>query len=93
MTRADCWVVKPSHRDMNSVFIVVTASCSDDFRFPRKLSTSSACGRGCKAVPFHSVRFFIAGTPSLAQRTEEPPVCSVLVNVPYRACRSHHFVL
>ena len=42
MTRAWSFVKKPSHSDMNSVFMLVTVSCSDDLRWPRKLSTSSA---------------------------------------------------
>jgi hypothetical protein len=34
-------VVKPSHRDINSVFILVIASWSVVRRCPKKLSTSS----------------------------------------------------
>mmetsp|Transcript_29846 Transcript_29846/g.57353 ORF Transcript_29846/g.57353 Transcript_29846/m.57353 type:complete len:246 (+) Transcript_29846:1053-1790(+) len=41
MTRAVSSVRKPSQRLMNSVFMLVTASCSWDLRCPRKLSTSS----------------------------------------------------
>ena len=34
-------VENPSHSDMNSVFMLVTASCSDCLLCPKKLSTSS----------------------------------------------------